>query len=33
MTRESETITEGKRRTKADEMTLITSVTEVTFEV
>jgi hypothetical protein len=31
MHRKSETITEGKRRTKADEMTLITPVTEVTF--
>ena len=31
MDRKSETTTEGKRRTKADEMSLITPVTEVTF--
>jgi hypothetical protein len=31
MHRKSETATEVKRRTKADEMTLITPVREVTF--
>jgi hypothetical protein len=31
MHRKSETITECKRKTKADEMTLITPVTELTF--